>query len=116
MLTTQEPLPVAITDNHWLHWTVLEPQLEQAIQGGAVPQAKAGLQHLSAHFAAGQSTKTWPPDKINESKARLAQLQRALEAKAQEQLQLQQAQQQLQAAQQQQAQIQQQMAQQQPMQ
>ena len=89
MLTTQQPLPVIPTDNHFAHWGILEPQLEQAIQSGAIKPAAAGLQHLSAHFAAGQSTKTWPPDQINSSKAKLAQLQRALEAKAQEQQQAQ---------------------------
>jgi hypothetical protein len=96
MLTTSQSLPVVPLDDHWVHWGVLEPQLEQAIQGGLVKQAAAGLQHLAAHFSAGQSTKTWPPDKINESKARLAQLQRALEAKTQEQQQAQLAQQQAQ--------------------
>ncbi len=73
------------TDNHWIHWTVLDPQVAQAIEQGAIKPATAGLSHLSAHVAAGTAFKQWPPDKINESKARIAQLQRALEAKTQEQ-------------------------------
>ena len=94
MLTTNQSLPVIPTDNHIVHWGILEPQLELAIQAGNIKAATAGLQHLSAHYAAGVSGKTWPPDQINSAKARLAQLQRALEAKTQEQQQAQAAQQQ----------------------
>ena len=84
MLTTAEAIPVVVTDNHPVHWDALVQPLEQAIMGGAIPQAKAGLTHLSAHFAAGQATKTWPPARINADKSTLARLQRALEAKEQE--------------------------------
>lgn len=87
MMILGKPLPVVPLDDHFIHWGVLDPQLDQAIQGGMVKQATAGLQHLSAHYAAGVAQKTWPPDQINASKARIAQLQRALEAKTQEQQQ-----------------------------
>lgn len=85
MLVTKQALPVVLTDNHVVHWDALVGPLEQAIMGGLVDAAKAGLIHLGAHYAAGAGLKTWPPDRINADKAKLAQLQRALEAKAQEQ-------------------------------
>lgn len=85
MLTTQQPMPVALTDNHVVHWDTLVGPLEQAIQGGLIGASKAGLQHLGAHYASGVGLKIWPPERINADKARLAQLQRALEAKVQEQ-------------------------------
>ncbi len=77
--------PVVVTDAHEVHLGVLKPQLEQAIQGGLIPAATLGLKHASAHFAAGSATKTLKPDSINEWKGWLAQMQRALEAKTQEQ-------------------------------
>lgn len=100
MAITKKALGVIPLDNHWIHWGALEPYVENAIKGGNLQVATAALQHLAAHFAAGQSTKTWPPDQINSSKAQIATLQRALEAKTQEVAQAQQ-QQQAQAAQQQ---------------
>lgn len=106
MTVIAKALPVVPLDNHWIHWTVIEPQIEQGIKMGAIPQATAALQHASAHYAAGVSQKTWPPDQINPAKARIGQLQRAIEAKTQEQQQLQAAQQNLAAQQQQAAQIQ----------
>ena len=85
MLTTQQALPVAMTDAHVVHYDTLVGPLEQAIQAGLVGAAKAGLQHLAAHYSAGVGLKTWPPDRINADKAKIGQLQAALEAKAQEQ-------------------------------
>lgn len=87
MFILAKALPVVPLDNHFIHWNVLEPQLEQTIQQGLVKQATAGLLHLSAHYASGVANKTWPPDQINSAKARLGQLQRAIEAKTQEQAQ-----------------------------
>jgi len=84
MAVTGQPVKVALTDNHYVHWQQMQGPLQQVIQGGAIPAATAGLQHAAAHFAAGQSTKTWPPDKINEDKATLARFQQALQAKEQE--------------------------------
>jgi len=105
MTVIAKALPVIPTDDHFIHWSVIEPQIEQGIKMGAIPQATAALSHAAAHFAAGQANKSWPPDQINAAKARLGQLQRALEAKTQEQQELQQAQQNLAAQQQKAAQI-----------
>lgn len=84
MLTTNKALPVIPTDAHFIHWQTLEPELAKVIEAGAIRPASAGLQHLAAHYASGVATRTWPPDQINAAKARLGQLQRALEAKTQE--------------------------------
>jgi len=84
MLVTGQTVPVIIVDNHVVHWDALVGPLEQAINSGAIPAATAGLTHLSSHYAAGVGTKTWPADRINADKAKLSQLQRALEAKQQE--------------------------------
>lgn len=84
MLTTNQTLPVVLTDAHVIHWDALVGPLEQVIMAGAVAPAKAGLTHLAAHFAAGTGTKVWPPDRINADKSKLAQLQAALAAKEQE--------------------------------
>ena len=84
MLVTQQALPVVLTDNHVVHWDTLVGPLEQAILGGLIAPSKAGLTHLSGHYAAGVGLKTWPPDRINSDKAKLAQLQSALAAKEQE--------------------------------
>lgn len=84
MLLTGQPVPVATTDSHYIHWQQMQGPLQQAIQAGAIPAAKAGLAHAAAHFAAAQAQKTWPPDKINEDKATLARFQQALQAKEQE--------------------------------
>lgn len=81
MLVLGKPMPVVVTDNHWIHFNVVVPPLEQAIMGGAIQAAEAGLAHASAHYAAGVGQKTWPPEKINESKATIGRLQRALEQK-----------------------------------
>lgn len=85
MLVTSQALPVVLTDSHVTHYDTLVGPLEQAIQGGLVGPARAGLTHLSAHYAAGVGLKTWPPERINADKAKIANLQQALEAKAQEQ-------------------------------
>lgn len=84
VLLTGVDVPVVVSDPHWIHWQAMVQPMDQAIQGGAIPAATAGLKHASGHFAAGTQQKTWPPDKINESKAQLATWQRALEAKQQE--------------------------------
>jgi hypothetical protein len=98
MLVTQQPVPVVLTDAHVTHYDVLVGPLEQAIMGGQIGAATAGLQHLSAHYAAGTQQKNWPPDRINKDKSQIARLQAALEAKTQE-VQQAQAQQQMQAPQ-----------------
>lgn len=85
MLVTQQAIPVVATDNHVVHWDILVGPLQQAIMGGMLGPATAGIQHLAAHYAAGVGFKTWPPDRINADKATLARLQSALQAKAQEQ-------------------------------
>lgn len=85
MLVSGKALAVIPTDEHWIHWQVLEPQVEQAITAGMIQPAIAGLKHLAAHQASGVAQKTWPPDQINSSKATLGRLQRAIEAKQQEQ-------------------------------
>jgi hypothetical protein len=87
---------VVMTDNHQVHLDTLKQPLEQAIQQGAIKPATLGLKHASAHFAAGSALKVLQPDSINTWKAWIAQMQRALEAKAQEQQQAQLAQQQAQ--------------------
>lgn len=97
-MLTGVDVPVVVSDNHYVHWEALIGPLQQAIQAGLIPAATAGLKHGASHFAAGVSQKSWPPDKINESKGMLARLQRALEAKTQEVAQAQAAQQQQQAA------------------
>jgi len=89
MLITSQPVPVVITDNHVVHWDALVGPLQEAIMGGAVGPATAGLEHLGAHYAAGVQQKTWPPERINADKSVLARLQRALEQKVQEQQQVQ---------------------------
>jgi hypothetical protein len=99
MLVQGEPVKVLVTDNHWVHWNGIIKPIEQAIQAGLIPAATAGIQHAASHYAAGVQSKVWPPDKINESKATLGRLQRALEAKQQEMAQAQ-AQQQMQQRQQ----------------
>jgi hypothetical protein len=100
ILVTKAPVPVVVTDNHFIHWGVMVGPLEQVIMAGQLDVAKAGLQHASAHYAAGVSTKTWPPDKINESKSMLAKFEQAIQAKEQELAQAQQMQAQLQQLQQ----------------
>lgn len=90
MLVTGQPVKVVVTDNHVVHYDALVGPLEQAITAGAIAPATAGIQHLGAHYAAGVQQKVWPPDRINADKAKLAQLQRALEAKQAEQQQAQQ--------------------------
>ncbi len=86
MLVTGEPVQVVVTDNHYVHWQGLAGKpIEDAINGGLMQAAVAGLTHLAAHYAAGVSQKTWPPDQINEAKATLARYQRAMEEKAKEQ-------------------------------
>lgn len=84
MLTTQQSLPVVVTDAHVTHFDTLVGPLQQAIMAGAIGASKAGLAHLSGHYAAGTATKVWPADRINSDKAVLAKLQSALEAKEQE--------------------------------
>jgi hypothetical protein len=81
MLVTGQPVPVVITDAHVVHYDALVKPLEQAIMGGLIQPAQAGLQHLSSHYAAGVQQKIWPPERINTDKAQLARLQKALEAK-----------------------------------
>lgn len=77
--------PVLINDPHQIHLQTLKKPLEEAVTAGMLQPAALGLKHASAHYAAGVSTKTLPPDSINEWKAWLATIQKALEAKAQEQ-------------------------------
>lgn len=84
-------IPVIATDNHQIHLDTIRDPLNQAIMGGLLAAAQAGLKHASAHYAAGLSTKTLNPDTINEWKSQIATWQRALEAKAQEQIAAQQA-------------------------
>jgi len=100
-------VPVAVTDAHQVHLDTIKGPLEQAIQGGLIQPAQAGLDHAMAHFAAGSSTKTLNPTTINQWKSWLASMQKAIDAKIQEQQQLQQAQQQLQQVQQRSQQLQQ---------
>lgn len=85
-------MPVVITDSHLVHLNTLKGPMAQAIQGGLIQPATLGLKHAAAHVASGLSTKTIPGDQINEWKAWLSQMQRALEAKTQEQQQAQAAQ------------------------
>ncbi len=94
VLLTGVDVPVVVTDPHYIHWQAMVGPMNQAIQGGAIPAATVGLKHASAHFASGTAQKTWPPDKINESKSQLATWQRAIEAKTAEAAQAQAAQQQ----------------------
>lgn len=75
---------VLVGDNHEVHLQTIKPSLEQAISAGMINPAKLGLAHASAHFAAGQNTKTLNPATINEWKAWIARMQAALEAKTQE--------------------------------
>jgi hypothetical protein len=93
-------IPVVVLDNHVVHLETLKQPLEQAIQGGLIQPATNGLKHAAAHLSAATATKTIPGSAINTWKSWLASMQKAIEAKTQEQ----------QAAQSQQ----QQMAQQQP--
>lgn len=86
MLMGQE-MAVLVTDLHEVHLETLKPDLEKAIEAGMVQPAALGLKHASAHFAAGNSTKTLPPESINTWKSWLATMQKALEAKQQEQAQ-----------------------------
>jgi hypothetical protein len=77
--------PVLVSDPHQIHLTTLKGPLEQAIVAGLIKPATLALKHASAHFAAGTSTKVLPPESINEWKSWIATMQKALEAKAQEQ-------------------------------
>lgn len=98
MLVTQQPVPVVLTDSHLIHYDALVGPLEQAITGGAIGAATAGLTHLSAHYSAGVAQGVWSPERINSDKSQIARFQAALEAKTQEVQQAQAQQQQVQGA------------------
>ena len=80
-------VPVSPTDNHWIHMQEMKPGLESATKAGAVKVAAPALRHYAAHYAAGVAQKVIPPDKVNEEKAYIAGLEKAL-AVAQQQEQM----------------------------
>lgn len=80
-------IPVLVTDEHQVHLETLKQPLETVIQQGLIQQATLGLKHATGHFMAGSSTKTLPPESINTWKSWIANMQKALEAKAQEKAQ-----------------------------
>ena len=80
-------VPVSPTDNHWIHMQEMKPGLESVTKAGAVKVAAPALRHYAAHYAAGVAQKVIPPDKVNEEKAYIAGLEKAL-AVAQQQEQM----------------------------
>ncbi len=83
-MTLGQKIPVAVSDPHQIHMDVLKPKLEEAIKAGMLEQATNGLAHYTAHWSAGVATKTLDKDQINDQKQFIAQMQKALEALAQE--------------------------------
>jgi hypothetical protein len=78
-------IPVAVTDNHWVHMQALKGPLTQAIQAQAVAPATVGLKHYAAHWTAGVAQKTLPDEAINTEKSFIADAEKAIQAIQQQQ-------------------------------
>ncbi len=94
-------VPVAVTDNHWVHMQALKKPLIDAINAKMVEPATVGLKHYAAHWTAGVAQKVLPDEAINSEKSFIADAEKALQAVQQQQQAQQQAQAQAQQQQQQ---------------
>ena len=78
-------VPVASSDNDWVHMQTLKPVLTQAAQGGMSPDiVEVGLQHYAAHWQQGVAKKTIPKDQINEEKSFIASVENVINAMRQQ--------------------------------
>jgi hypothetical protein len=79
------PVPVAVSDNHWVHMQTLRPALpillQQASQDPAqLPKAQAVLSHYNAHYEAGVQQKVIPKDQINPEKGLINSWRKVIES------------------------------------
>lgn len=91
-------VPVAATDEHWIHMQVLKEPLIQAINAQMLQPSSVAVKHYVAHWTAGVAQKTLPTEAINSEKSFIADAEKAI-------IQMQQAQQAQQAQQMQQQQM-----------
>jgi len=77
-LAMGQEVPVTADDADWPHMQTMKQPLTEAIQKGAVGPATVGLKHYSAHYIAGVSKKSLPPDQINSEKQFISQLEQGL--------------------------------------
>jgi len=78
-------VPVAVTDNHWIHMQTMKDPLIQAINAGAIAPATAGLKHYAAHWTAGVAQKVIPDEAINAEKSFIADAEKAIQEATQKQ-------------------------------
>jgi hypothetical protein len=71
-------VPVAATDNHWVHMQALKAPLIQAINAQMLQPAMAGLKHYTAHWTAGVAEKVLPSEAINAEKSFIADAEKAI--------------------------------------
>lgn len=84
-LDAGQPVPILAHQKHWAHYTTLKPHVEQGLQHpeANLPALNVALNHMGGHYQAAVSTKTMPPDQVNNEKSWLAQAQKTLEERVQ---------------------------------
>jgi hypothetical protein len=84
-LNNGQPVPILAHQKHWAHYNVLKPNVEQDLQNPASDPKAIGvkLNHMGGHYQAAVSTKTMPPDQVNNEKSWLANAQKTLETRIQ---------------------------------
>lgn len=84
-MLTGVDVPVAVTDNHWVHMQTGKQPLISVINGAMqnpnmLKIAQIGLKHYTAHWTAGVAQKTLPNAAINAEKSFIAEAQKTIEA------------------------------------
>jgi hypothetical protein len=88
-------VPVAITDNHWVHMQALKQPLIEGVNAKQFGPAQVALKHYAQHWATGVAQKVLPPDQINTEKSFIADVEKAIKKGLEQQQQEQMLQQQM---------------------
>lgn len=72
-------MPVSTRDNDDIHIKVLQPQMEQWLQMGAVQPARLGLMHMAAHYESGVQKRVINEPDINNLKGYIADFEKRLQ-------------------------------------
>lgn len=87
-LNINQPVPVLLTDNDWVHMQTLKPAILKLLQTDKLPVTELCLNHYAAHYAQGVSKKTIPKEQINPEKGWIAAVEKQIaELKKQQMIQ-----------------------------
>lgn len=82
-MTIGQTIPVAVTDDDWVHMQTLKPELDRVLDANQPQLAKIALQHYAAHWTQGVNKKVIPDEEINAQKQYIASAEKLIEQQEQ---------------------------------